>query len=98
MDGRRQPLTITIDRSGGFAGIRRTTAGVIEPGSAAHDAARRLMASEPAGADASPRPRPDGFSYHVSIATPDGVVAERRFGDPVPDDVAALLAALGAPD
>jgi hypothetical protein len=40
--------------------------------------------------------RPDAFAYDLVIASPGRTVLHRTFRDPLPDDVAVLLAALEA--
>ena len=84
-------LTVKVRRSGGFAGIRRDAVTEAAPGSAAHAAALRLLAERPTPA----APGADGLRYELTIASPRRTVLHQRFTDPLPDAVAALLAALG---
>jgi hypothetical protein len=88
------PLTVKVRRSGGLSGLGTSTSAEVPPGSVAHDAARRLCAERPS----SPTPRPDGFRYDVSIASPRRTVLHRTFADPLPDAVAALVTALPPPE
>ena len=86
-------LTVKVSRSGGFAGIRRDAVTEAEPGSAAHAAALRLLAERPTPAP----PGADGLRYEVSIASPHRTILHATFTDPLPEAVAALLAALPPP-
>ena len=64
----------------------------VEPGTAGHDAAIRVIdADQPA---APRRRRPDTFRYDVSIGGPDGELWRATVSDPVPVDVATLLDAI----
>jgi hypothetical protein len=80
------------------AGVRRVTEGQVEPGSAGHAAALRLLEADPAGevgdATTSPRRHPDAFRYDVSISGPDAELWRTTVRDPLPDDVATLLDAV----
>jgi hypothetical protein len=83
-------LTVKVSRSGGFAGLRSSDTVEVAPHSPAHDAALRLCAERPSS-DVS---HPDGLRYEVSIASPRRTVLHATFTDPLPEAVAALLAAL----
>lgn len=64
----------------------------VEPGTASHDAAMRVLgASLPT---APPTRRPDTFRYDVSIDGPDGELWRATVSDPLPADVAMLLDAI----
>jgi hypothetical protein len=89
------PLTVKVRRSGGLAGLRTSTSVEVAPGSAAHGAALQVWATHRRRHAVPPRRVPDGFRYEVSIATPRVTVLRRTFTDPLPEPVAALLAALG---
>jgi hypothetical protein len=81
-----------VSQSGGVAGIARVTERRVEPGTAGHDAAIRVIDAErPA---ASPTRRPDTFRYDVSIGGPDGELWRATVSDPLPDTVAELLDAI----
>jgi hypothetical protein len=91
-----RPLTIRVRRSGGLLGTARSDERAVEPGSAAHEAALIVLRNH-RRRSSSPAPRlPDAFSYDLAIASPARTVLHRTFRDPLPDDVAALLAGLAA--
>lgn len=89
-----RPLTIRVRRSGGLLGTARTDERAVEPGSPAHDAALAVLRNHRRRPAAPPPPHPDAFSYDLAIASPARTVLHRTFRDPLPDDVAALLAGL----
>ncbi len=89
-----RPLTVKVTRTGGFAGVSRVTEQAVSPGSPSHDAALAVLRAHARRPASPPVRRPDGFSYDVSIASPARTVLHRTFGDPLPADVADLLAAL----
>ncbi len=88
-----RPLDVVVVRSGGLSGVRRHAERTVEPGSDGHDAALVVLRAHRFVEPPPPR-RPDGFSYDVRIASPGRTVLHRVFRDPVPDDVAVLLAAM----
>ena len=92
-----RPLTVKLTRSGGFAGLRRATEQDVAPGTAAHDAALEVLRSHRRRPTEPPPARPDAFAYDLSIASPGRTVLHRTFRDPLPDDVALLLASLTTP-
>ncbi|MET0460193.1 MAG: protealysin inhibitor emfourin [Ilumatobacteraceae bacterium] len=92
-----RPLTVKLNRSGGFAGLRRTAEHTLDPGTAAHAAALEVLRNHRHRPAEPPPARPDGFAYDLAIASPGRTVLHRTFRDPLPDDVAHLLAALPAP-
>jgi hypothetical protein len=91
-----RPLTVKLTRSGGFAGLRRAGEHHVVPGTAAHDAALAVLRHHRRRTTEAPRVRPDAFAYDLVIASPGRTVLHRTFRDPLPDDVAVLLAALEA--
>ena len=67
----------------------------MDPGSAGHAAAVRLLEAGAGGATVAPSPRrPDAFRYDVSIGGPHGELWRTSVGDPLPADVATLLDAI----
>jgi len=82
------PLTVKVRRSGGFAGLRTSTSVEVAPGSPAHAAALALLAARPPGGPT----RPDGLRSEVTIASPARTVMRRTFTDPLPEQVATLVA------
>ena len=92
-----RPLTVKLTRSGGFAGIRRASEHDVAPGTAAHDAALEVLRVHRRRSEGSAPVRSDGFAYEVSIASPGRTVLHRTFRDPLPTDVARLLATLRPP-
>jgi hypothetical protein len=82
------PLTVKVRRSGGFAGLRTSTSVEVAPGSPAHEAALALLASRPPAG----RSHPDGLRHEVTIASPARTVMRRTFSEPLPEEVATLLA------
>jgi hypothetical protein len=92
-----RPLRVKLTRSGGFAGLRRTSEHDVAPGTPAHDAALDVLHAHrlrSVGSEASPPPRPDTFAYDLAIASSARTVLHRTFRDPLPADVARLVAAL----
>ena len=81
-----------MSQSGGVAGIARVTERQVEPGTAGHDAAIRVIGAEPPAR--SPTRRPDSFRYDVSIGGPDGELWRATVSDPLPDAVTELLDAI----
>ena len=89
-----RPLTVKLTRSGGFAGLRRATELLAVPGTPAHTAALDVLRTHRRLPEGPTPVRPDGFAYDLAIASPARTVLHRTFRDPLPDDVAHLLAAL----
>jgi hypothetical protein len=81
-----------VSQSGGVAGIKRVTECEVAPGSIGHAAAVRLLEDAPRAVPA--RRQPDTFRYDVSIGGPDGELWRATVSDPLPDDVATLVAAI----
>ncbi|MET0143607.1 MAG: hypothetical protein ABW328_02320 [Ilumatobacteraceae bacterium] len=91
-----RPLTVVVRRSGGFAGVARRAQQSVAPGTALHDAALHVLRSQRRRSAEPPHRGADGLTYDVAIASSRRTVLHRTFRDPLPDDVAALLAALAS--